>query len=132
MQVFFGPSYNLKANKALQTVILMPRTRKPLFSVEPAIDGTIELYLENQGAVADMLEDVVGWYDLETLDTLKTIAAESVKAEDHFERLEAIKDEIESGAPCIASMNEKEALNLAKDIINAVRIQRFERSRLVG
>lgn len=113
-------------------VTLMPKTRKPLFSVEPAIDGTFQLYLENQSAVADLLEDVVGWYDLETLDTLKTIVAESIKAEDHFERLETIKGQIDSGAPCIASMNEEEALNLAKDIINAVRIQRFERSRLAG
>ena len=56
------------------------KPREPLFSLHNHSDGHIALYLEEQDAVKDMLEDVVGNFDHKMLMELQGICAESVKA----------------------------------------------------
>ena len=45
-------------------------TRDPLFSIHTHSDGRIALYLEEQDAVKDLVQDIVGAYELDDLDLL--------------------------------------------------------------
>jgi hypothetical protein len=103
------------------------KTREPLFSIHNHSDGHIALYLEEQDAVKDMLEDVVGNFDYKMLMELQGICAESVKAEGHFDRLETARENLGDGAPLLCSMTEHEALILAEDLIRAVKFARIGR-----
>jgi len=49
----------------------MSNPRDPLFSVHTHSDGHIALYLEEQDAVKDLIQDIVGSYELQDLDQLR-------------------------------------------------------------
>jgi hypothetical protein len=103
------------------------KTREPLFSLHNHSDGHIALYLEEQDAVKDLVQDVVGAYPLDDLDLLKNSADRSVKSEGYFEHLDNARDNLEQHAPLLCNMTEKEALILAEDLIRAVKFARIGR-----
>ena len=103
------------------------KAREPLFSVHTHSDGHIALYLEEQDAVKDLVQDVVGAYPLDDLDLLKHSADRSVKAENYFEHLDNARDNLEQHAPLLCNMTEQEALILAEDLIRAVKFARISR-----
>lgn len=105
----------------------LKKTRDPLFSIHNHSDGHIALYLEEQDAVKDLVQDVVGAYELDDLDLLRHSADRSVKSENYFEHLDNARDNLPENAPLVCSMTEKEALNLAEDLIRAVKFGRISR-----
>jgi hypothetical protein len=105
----------------------MTNAREPLFSVHTHSDGHIALYLEEQDAVKDLIQDIVGANDIADLDLLRTVADRSVKADNYFERLDDARDQLEQSAPLLCNMSEQEALILAEDLIRAVKFARIGR-----
>lgn len=108
-------------------MIFNKQTRDPLFSIHTTDDGTVALYLEEQDAIKDVLEDVVSQWDYKLLMELQGCVNQSVKAENHFENLETCRSNFEQGAVKLALMTEDEALNLAQDIIKAIKVSRHMR-----
>ena len=103
------------------------KVRDPLFSIHNHSDGHIALYLEEQDAVKDLVQDVVGAYELDDLDLLRHSADRSVKAENYFEHLDNARDNLGENAPLLCNMTEQEALILAEDLIRAVKFARIGR-----
>ena len=103
------------------------KPREPLFSIHASDDGSVALYLEEQDAIKDVLEDVVGQWDYKLLGELQGYVNESVKAENHFEHLETARNNFEQGAIKLVHMSEEEALNLAQDIIKTIKVSRYMR-----
>ena len=101
--------------------------REPLFSIHTHSDGHIALYLEEQDAVKDLVQDIVGAYDLSDLDLLQATAGKSIKSEDYFNELDFARDELGENAPLVCNMSEEEALILAEDLIRAVKFGRISR-----
>ena len=103
------------------------KPREPLFSIHNHSDGHIAIYLEEQDAVKDLVQDVVGAYELADLDSLRGAADRSVKSEGYFELLDNARDNLSENAPLLCNMSEQEALNLAEDLIRAVKFARISR-----
>ena len=101
--------------------------RDPLFSIHTHSAGRIALYLEDQDAVKDLVQDVVGAYELDDLDLLRHSADRSVKADGYFEHLDNARDNLGENAPLLCNMTEQEALILAEDLIRAVKFARISR-----
>lgn len=99
----------------------MTQQNRALFSVHTTEDGSLALYLEEQDAILDLLEDVVGQTNLSDLDELQATGRESYKAEGHFERLDNARSNFEQMAVKVAYMTRDEALDLAADIIRAFK-----------
>lgn len=95
---------------------------RPLFSIHTTDDGSLALYLEEQDAIVDMLEDVVGQTEISDLDELQAVCRESYKAEGHFESLDIARSNFQEMAVKIAYMTRDEALDLASDIIRAFKL----------
>jgi hypothetical protein len=106
---------------------LEKQPRDPLFSIHNHSDGHIALYLEEQDAVKDLVQDVVGAYELDDLDLLRHCADRGVKSENYFERLDNARDNLGENAPLLCNMTEQEALILAEDLIRAVKFARISR-----
>ncbi len=94
---------------------------RPLFSIHTTDSGAVSLYLEEQDAILDLVEDVVGQADLDLLDDLQGCVNESIKAEGHFENLDRARAEFGEMAIKVAHMTREEALDLAADIIRALK-----------
>lgn len=103
------------------------QAREPLFSIHTHSDGSIALYLEEQDAVKDLVQDVVGAYAISDLDLLRGAADRSVKADGYFEILDNARDQLTENAPLLCNMSEQEALILAEDLIRAVKFARIGR-----
>ena len=101
--------------------------REPLFSIHNHSDGHIAIYLEEQDAVKDLVQDIVGAYPLDDLDLLRHSADRSVKSEGYFEHLDNARDNLSENAPLLCNMTEQEALILAEDLIRAVKFSRISR-----
>lgn len=108
-------------------MIFKKQPREPLFSIHNHSDGRIALYLEEQDAVKDLVQDVVGAYDLSDLDLLRHCADRSVKADGYWEHLDNARDNLGENAPLLCNMSEEEALILAEDLIRAVKFARISR-----
>jgi hypothetical protein len=102
-------------------------SREPLFSVHTHSDGRIALYLEEQDAVKDLVQDIVGAYELDDLDLLRHSADRSIKADGYFEHLDNARDNLGENAPLLCNLSEEEALILAEDLIRAVKFARISR-----
>ena len=101
--------------------------REPLFSIHNHSDGRIALYLEEQDAVKDLVQDIVGSYALSDLDLLQSTADKSIKSDDYFKELDFARDELGENAPLLCNMSEEEALILAEDLIRSVKFARIGR-----
>jgi hypothetical protein len=108
-------------------VAAMSNLREQLFSIHNHSDGHIALYLEEQDAVKDLLEDVAGNFSINALDELQAVVNKSVKVENYFNDLDAARENIGEGAPLLCRMTEEEALILAEDLIRAVKFGRISR-----
>ena len=102
----------------------MSRVRDPLFSVHTTDSGKICLYLEEQDACIDLVEDVVSQVELESLDELQAANRTSFKAEGYVEQLDQARAEMPDMAILLAVMSEDEAYNLCQDIITSIKKRR--------
>ena len=108
------------------------KPREPLFSIHTSDDGSVAIYLEEQDAIKDVIEDVVGQWDVSLLGELRGCIDGSWKNEDYFENLETCRSNFEEGAIKLIHMSEEEALNLTQDIIKAIKISRHMREERIA
>jgi hypothetical protein len=99
----------------------MTQQNRALFSIHTTAQGSVAIYLEEQDAIKDLLEDVVGQTEILDLDELQATGRESVKTEGHFERLDNARDAFAELAIKVAHLSREEALDLAADIIRAIK-----------
>ena len=99
----------------------MTQQNRALFSIHTTASGSVAIYLEEQDAIKDLLEDVVGQTEILDLDELQATGRESVKTEGHFERLDNARDAFAELAIKVAHLSREEALDLAADIIRAIK-----------
>jgi hypothetical protein len=99
--------------------------RDPLFSVHTTDSGKVCLYLEEQDACLDVVEDVLNFNEINELDELKGAAFASLKEEGAVERLDRARANLPEMALKIAIMTEDEAFNLCQDIISSIKKRRI-------
>jgi hypothetical protein len=110
----------------------MSLDRRPLFSVHTNDEGRIALYLEEQDAVLDLLEEAGKEANGDYIAVL-TEAGEGIKLSTDIGWLdyEKLRQALPDTVLLIASMSENEALDLAQDIVRTVASRRSPRLELV-
>lgn len=104
--------------------------REALFSVHATGDGAFVLYLEEQDANLDMLEDVVEQVNLIDLAGLKEFASvDALKNPDAAARLDIVRADMPQVAAKICKMTEAEALTLAEQLIMIVKEYRAQNKK---
>jgi hypothetical protein len=99
--------------------------RDPLFSVHTTDSGKVCLYLEEQEACIDVVEDVLNFNSINDLDELKGAAFTSLKEEGAVETLDKARNNLPEMALKIAVMSEDEAFNLCQDILLSIKKRRI-------
>lgn len=99
--------------------------RDPLFSVHTTDSGKVCLYLEEQDACIDVVEDVLNFNSMKDLDALKGVAFASLKEDGVVEALDRARADLPEMALKIAIMSEDEAFNLCQDIISSIKKRRI-------
>jgi hypothetical protein len=99
--------------------------RDPLFSVHTTDSGSVCLYLEEQEACIDVVEDVLDFNSLDDLDALKGASSASLKEDGVVEALDRARNNLPEMALKIAIMTEDEAFNLCQDIITSIKKRRL-------
>jgi hypothetical protein len=99
--------------------------RDPLFSVHTTDSGKVCLYLEEQEACIDVVEDVLNFNSINDLDELKGAAFTSLKEEGAVEALDKTRNNLPEMALKIAVMSEDEAFNLCQDILLSIKKRRI-------
>ena len=99
--------------------------RDPLFSVHTTDSGKVCLYLEEQDACIDVVEDVLDFNSLDDLDALKGASSASLKEDGIVEALDRARNNLPEMALKIAIMTEDEAFNLCQDIITSIKKRRI-------
>lgn len=101
------------------------RHREPLFSVHQGSDGEFALYLEEQDANLDMLEDVLEQVNIIDLAGLKEFGSVDALKNPHAAgRHDAVRAGMPPVVALIAKMTEAEALTLAETLIMSVKESR--------
>ena len=110
----------------------MSLDRRPLFSVHTNDEGRIALYLEEQDAVLDLLEEAGKEANGDYIGAL-TQAGEGIKISTDTGWLdyEKLRQALPDTVLLIASMSENEALDLAQDIVRNVAARRSPRLEIV-
>lgn len=97
--------------------------RDGLFSVHIKADGEFTIYLEEQDANLDLLEDVLDQVNIVDLAGLKEFGSvESLKNENGAGRLDAVRGAFPQLATRIANLTADEALDLAEKLIMGVKV----------
>lgn len=99
----------------------MTQRSRALFSVHTTDSGKICLYLEEQDACIDLVEEIVGQVELTQLDELQTANRKSPKAEDYVHYLDQSREQMPEMALLLAVMSEDEAYDLCQDIIVSIK-----------
>ena len=99
--------------------------RDPLFSVHTTDSGAVCLYLEEQEACVDLVEDVLNFNSIDNLDALKGASSASLKEDGVVEALDRARNDLPEMALKIAIMTEDEAFNLCQDIITSIKKRRL-------
>ena len=99
--------------------------RDPLFSVHTTDSGKVCLYLEEQDACIDVVEDVLNFNSMKDLDALKGVAFASLKEDGVVDALDRARADLPEMALKIAIMSEDEAFNLCQDIITSIKKRRI-------
>ncbi len=99
--------------------------RDPLFSIHTTDSGSVCLYLEEQEACIDVVEDVLDFNSLDDLDALKGASSASLKEDGVVEALDRARNNLPEMALKIAIMTEDEAFNLCQDIITSIKKRRL-------
>ena len=98
------------------------RHREPLFSVHRGSDGEFALYLEEQDANLDLLEDVLDQVNVIDLAGLKEFASvDALHNPNAVARLDAVRAGMPPVVALVAKMTEAEALTLAETLIMSVK-----------
>lgn len=106
------------------------RHRELLFSVHAGIDGQFGLYLEEQDANLDMLEDVLDQVSIVDLSGLKeSNSVPFLKDIDAATRLDRVRAGMPPVVAKIAHLTEAEALTLAEQLIMTVKEARVIRQK---
>jgi hypothetical protein len=101
-------------------------SREPLFSVHGDGEGAFTLYLEEQDANLDLLEDVVEQVSIVDLAGLKEFgSAQALKHDNGAVRLDAVRSGFGPVVTKIAKMSEAEALTLSQMIVESVKQTRI-------
>jgi hypothetical protein len=110
----------------------MSLDRRPLFSVHTNDEGRIALYLEEQDAVLDLLEEAGREANGDYIAAL-TQAGEGIKisTDTGWLEYERMRQLLPATVLLIAQMSENEALDLAQDIVRNVAARRSPRLELV-
>lgn len=110
----------------------MSLDRRPLFSVHTNDEGRIALYLEEQDAVLDLLEEAGKEANGDYITALTT-AGEGIKisTDTGWLEYERTRQILPPTVLLIAQMSENEALDLAQDIVRNVAARRMPRLELV-
>ena len=110
----------------------MSLDRRPLFSVHTNDEGRIALYLEEQDAVLDLLEEAGNEANGDYIAAL-TQAGEGIKisTDTGWLEYERMRQLLPATVLLIAQMSENEALDLAQDIVRNVAARRSPRLELV-
>jgi hypothetical protein len=110
----------------------MTLDRRPLFSVHTNGEGRIALYLEEQDAVLDLLEEAGKEANGDYIAALAK-AGKGVKLSTDIGWLEyeQMRQLLPATVLLIASMTENEALDLAQDIVRNVAARRTPRLEIV-
>lgn len=96
-----------------------------LFSVHTGVDGAVTLYLEERDANLDLLEDVVSQVPMLHLARMRDYSGTDVlRSNDAASILDKARSQVPECVIKIAKMNEEEALDLAQEIIDAVKFIR--------
>jgi hypothetical protein len=96
-----------------------------LFSVHNASDGSFVVYLEEQDANLDLLEDVVGQVPLLALSRLAEHSRLEVINDGEAARLlDKVRQQLPDVTVKVAQINEDEALALAEALIDSVKFAR--------
>ena len=99
--------------------------RDPLFSVHTTDSGSVCLYLEEQEACIDVVEDVLNFNSIDDLNALKGASSASLKEDGAVEALDRARNDLPEMALKIAIMTEDEAFNLCQDIITSIKKRRL-------
>lgn len=110
----------------------MTLDRRPLFSVHNNDEGRIALYLEEQDAVLDLLEEAGKEGKGDYIAAL-TQAGEGIKisTDPGWLEYEKMRQFLPETVLLVASMTENEALDLAQDIVRNVAARRSPRLEIV-
>lgn len=96
-----------------------------LFSVHNASDGSFVVYLEEQDANLDLLEDVVGQVPLLALSRLAEHSRlELINEPESARLLEKVRRQMPDISVKVAQITEGEALALAEALIDSVKFAR--------
>jgi hypothetical protein len=96
-----------------------------LFSVHNATDGSVVLYLEEQDANLDLLEDVVGQVPLLALSRLAEHSRlDALESNEATRLLDKVRSQLPDIAVKVSAMTEGEALELAEQLIMSVKFAR--------
>lgn len=107
--------------------------RDPLFSVHTTDSGKVCIYVEEQDACLDIVEDVLNFNDIDDLDELKAASFASLREEGAVDRLDRARAQLPEMALKIISMTEDEAFNLCQDIITSIKKRRiFDADEMAG
>jgi hypothetical protein len=111
----------------------MSPDRRPLFSVHNNDAGKIALYLEEQDAVLDLLEETGKEANGDYIAALHRAAHINNISNDDSNWLEydKMRQLLPATVLLIASMTENEALDLAQDIVRNVAARRTPRLEIV-
>ena len=106
--------------------------RRPLFSVHSNDEGRMYLYLEEQEAVLDLMEEIgreagIGYVDRLT-DAGRAI---NLKTEFGARNYDRVRSELRETVMLLASMSEVEALDLAQDIVRIIAKRRSPRLEIL-
>lgn len=97
------------------------RYREPLFSVH-GNDGRLALYLEENNAVLDLIEETGKEVHADYIADLAVYGrVENLKTEEGFNTYSRHRDKLDPTVLLIAMMSEDEALTLAEQILITVR-----------
>ena len=96
-----------------------------LFSVHNASDGSLAIYLEEQDANLDLLEDVFGQVPLLALSRLAEYSGiDSLKSIEAARLLDKVRAKLPDVCVKVACLTEDEALALAEQLIMSVKFAR--------
>ena len=110
----------------------MSLDRRPLFSVHNNDEGRIALYLEEQDAVLDLLEEAGKEANGDYIAALTTAGKGiNLSTDIGWLKYEHARQMLPATVLLIASMTENEALDLAQDIVRNVAARRTPRLEIV-
>lgn len=99
----------------------MTHQTRELFSVHTLDSGAVCIYLEEQEACVDLVEKVLDFNDIDTLEELQIANKPRRLEEEDVRRLDRARAELPEMALLLAVLSEDEAFDLCQDIISSIK-----------